>query len=127
MNQRRSATARMEAARRNRQKVLNERQMLISLLSRLWPSHLSEAQRPNAIAQSVVCIHSPAGQLAWLVSDEELPLFDHLERTAGDWDGHTSADRYARLDVLINDWYRPKNFVKSAKLREVRKRTNATD
>ena len=95
-----STTARLESARANRLRVIDEKLQLVSLLSRVWPSHLSPTTRGGAWSH-VVCIHSPAGQLAWRLTDDEMPLFAHLTETATDWDKHSAEDKAARIEQLI--------------------------
>lgn len=55
--------------------------MLVSLLSRFWPSHLAPPRKPQVTFNWIVCMHTPAGPLVWRVMDEELPLFGHLPRS----------------------------------------------
>ena len=98
-----TATARLQAARSNRLKLIDEKLRLVALLSRVWPSHLSQTAGKDANWKHVVCVHSPAGQLAWKLTDDELPLFAHLKLTANDWDGHRADDKVARIDTMIAD------------------------
>src|ERR1035437_1676280 len=92
-----SATERLDAARATKQRVADREIMYAAILSRLWPSHLAPPRKPQENMQWVVCVHSPAGQLAWRVMDEELPLFAHLARTENDGKDYTFDDKMARL------------------------------
>lgn len=82
--------------------VYKERDLLVRALSTVYPSHLMyrKGHQPAGAKKVVVCIHSPAGQLAWTIPKEIQPQFSHLELTANDWDGHKTADRFARLAEL---------------------------
>lgn len=111
-----SVTSRLLAARRNtktmerhRAGAIYERNLLIAALARVWPSHLSETKKREAHRSTdvnrkwVVCIHSPAGQLAWHLTNEEATseLFKWLEKRENDWDGHKAAEKPERLLQVI--------------------------
>ncbi len=100
-----SATGRMKAARRHRERAYAERNELISVLTRLYPAHVMPvggSLSSVSDGRAVICIHSPAGQLAWLVSTEEADqTFASLPRlTEAHWDKSTRADRSERLAAL---------------------------
>jgi len=47
----------------------------------------------------IVFIDLPAGQATWHIHDDELPRFSHLPRSTGrEWDGHTTAKKYDRVE-----------------------------
>ena len=111
-----SVTSRLNAARRHTKKMeghrasaFYERNLLIATLARFWPSHLSlskkheEHKSTDINRKWVVCIHSPAGQLAWHLTNEEATseLFKWLEKRENDWDGHKSAEKPERLLQVI--------------------------
>jgi hypothetical protein len=49
----------------------------------------------------VVYVETEAGQVSWHISADDLPLFAHVPRSdAAQWDGHTTEQKYARLDSL---------------------------
>lgn len=105
MSTTKTATARLEAARRNRHQLIDERTLLLSLLTHLYPSHLAPAQTETSdVSQQhlVLCIHTPAGQLAWKLRDDELDAFSHLNTTTGDWDKHTHSMKLDRLRELVS-------------------------
>jgi len=54
----------------------------------------------NADWHNVVYIDLPTGQVSWRIHDSELPVFSHLPRYTGKWDGHTSAEKTARIASL---------------------------
>lgn len=100
-----SATGRMKAARRHRERAYAARNELISVLARLWPSHVMPVAghlSNLADGRAVICIHSPAGQLAWIVSTEEADeTFAALPRIEENhWDKSTSAVRSERLAMI---------------------------
>lgn len=94
-----TAHERSEAARERRYQA--ERDLLVAVLSRIWPSHITTAGRRSIIWSEVVCIHSPAGQLAWGLPPDRQHWFSHLERSACEWDRHGASERAARLRALL--------------------------
>jgi len=100
-----SATRQRDAARRSRRRALDERLLLLSVLTRFMPAHLARPARGTQTDEfdSVLCFHSPAGQLSWRVTATEIEeLFAHVPK--GDptcaYDGHRYADKLARLQSL---------------------------
>jgi hypothetical protein len=77
-----------------------ERNKLVAFISKLYPSHLARhLEDPNWDADwmNIVFIDTPAGQLSWHIHDSELSLFDHIEYGENNWDGHTTEEKYDRL------------------------------
>lgn len=83
--------------------VLNRELLLVAVLSRVWPAHLAPPRKPQQMFPFIVCLHSPAGHLVWRVSEEELSLFDHLERRANDAKDYTAGDKMALLLLLATE------------------------
>lgn len=81
-----------------------ERNQLVGVLSRLYPSHL--AKHPESDKEweddwrNIVCVHTPAGQATWHLHDSDMPMFKHLEVGKDHWDGHTTEEKYKRLEAL---------------------------
>lgn len=98
-----SATGRMEAARRHRSRAYAERNELIAVLARLYPSHLMPAGGALGTLNTrwVVCIHTPA-LLCWVITHEEAEdYFSSMTRiTENHWDKSTRVDRSERLSQL---------------------------
>ena len=95
--------------------VYRERDQLVAALSKLFPAHLAlhDGADWEDDWRNIVCVHLPAGQATWHIHDSELPLFGHLVHTAGHWDGHSTEEKYARLNALEpHDAARPSGFVK---------------
>lgn len=98
-----SASAQRDAARLHTHTAYRHRNELLLVLSAIWPSHLMPTARSLAPLDSrvVLCIHSPSGQLAYVISAEEAASFSHLERLeASHWDGTTQDQRTDRLVEL---------------------------
>ncbi len=95
-----------------RERAFRERDALVVVLSKLWPSHL---MRPAAMDpafgpdfQWMVCIHAPVpvGTLAWRLNDTSLPHYGHLEpkREIHMGAGVTGKANYAKLALLERQW-----------------------
>lgn len=75
-----------------------ERAHLVAHLAALYPSRIGvDPAEPD---WPVVYVDTEAGQLSWHISAADLPLFAHVPRGEADWDGHTTGQKYARLDNL---------------------------
>jgi hypothetical protein len=76
-----------------------ERNNLVALLSKLFPA----GNKRTAIEgwsedwHGCVYIDLPTGQASWHYHDSQAYLFDHLPEYPGEWDGHTTAEKYARI------------------------------
>lgn len=98
---RKADSPRQEWAWEHAAEVYRERDLLVRALSLQYPSHLMHHVRQHSGNKKlVVCIHSPAGQMAWTIPPDMEEHFSHLELRANDWDGHKTADRLARLATL---------------------------
>lgn len=79
--------------------VYRERAHLVAYLAAVYPSALGID--PDEPDWPVVYIETDAGQLSWHLAPDDLPLFAHVPRSASAaWDGHTTEQKYARLDNL---------------------------
>ena len=94
------------ALRIEKNRAYSERNQLVALLSKLWPSYL--AQHPfedkawDPEWRTIVFINAPMGQLSWHLHTSDLPLFEHLEHGTNNWDGHTTEEKYARIRAFRN-------------------------
>jgi hypothetical protein len=50
--------------------------------------------------RTIVCVDTPEGQASWHVHDTDAYLFSDLPKYEGKWDGHTTEEKYARLQIL---------------------------
>jgi hypothetical protein len=51
---------------------------------------------------NVVFVHTPTGQMSWHIHERELPLFAFLKREANLYDGHSTEEKYRRLNMYAN-------------------------
>lgn len=76
-----------------------ERNQLVALLSKLFPA----GKRKTAIEgwsedwHGCVYIDLPTGQASWHYHDSQAHLFDHLPEYQGEYDGHTTEQKYQRI------------------------------
>jgi|GEM_PF-2435163 len=82
--------------------VYRERAHLVANLASRYPAVIATTDEPD---WPVIYIDTPTGQLSWHLAVADLDLFDHVTRVpASDprarWDGHTTAEKYDRLDAL---------------------------
>ena len=92
------------------EEVYRERAQVVAALSKIFPAHLK--RDPTMLEeeyQTVVCVHLPAGQAGWHISDKERQFFTHLEDydlshqieyDTCEYDGHSAYIKYERLNAL---------------------------
>lgn len=82
----------------------HERNRLVAALARLYPSGLKKTAIEGWDPEwhNCVFIHLPTGQASWHYHDCEAYLFAGLPPYEGDWDGHTTEEKYARLAAIAD-------------------------
>jgi hypothetical protein len=84
-----------------------ERDMLVSALSKIYPSHLARHPDSDLTWENdwryIVCVHLPTGQATWHIHDSELPFFAHLPINNNHWDGHSNEEKYIRI-MSLEKW-----------------------
>jgi hypothetical protein len=89
----------LEAQRNAKDGAYWERNNLVALLSKVFPA----GKKKTAIEgwsedwHGCVYIDLPTGQASWHYHDSQAHLFDHLPEYQGEWDGHTTGEKYERL------------------------------
>lgn len=79
--------------------IYHERAHLVAHLATVYPSVLVHRADPDAPDWPVLFINLPTGQVSWHVNPEDLDLFQHVTVGTETWDGHTTDEKYARLDA----------------------------
>lgn len=83
--------------------LYRERAVLVANLSTRYPSVIAYND-PELPGWPVIYISTPKGQLSWHISRDDLHLFNlHIvdpRSTHAQWDGHTTAEKYSRLEEL---------------------------
>jgi len=94
--------------REMRDRAYRERNMLVSALSKIYPSHLSKhidtGENWDEEWCNVVYIYGPNGQMGWHIHINDLDLFSHLKYEENHWDGHDTEEKYNRLSQTIKEW-----------------------
>lgn len=81
--------------------VYRERQHLVANLASRFPSCLvNTPPDEDGVVWPVVYITLPTGQVSWHISPSDLDLFKHVAYGDEKWDGHTTEEKYRRLDAL---------------------------
>lgn len=99
---------------RQKDAAYNERDRCVALLARMAKAlgyRAGLAEHPSEDAswdhdwRTIVFVDLPGGQASWHVHDSERPLFVALNVYDGEWDGHSSEEKYRRVDLtpVINE------------------------
>ena len=80
--------------------LYTERNRLVAALSGLFPAHLMLDPAADEPWATLVCIHLPAGAATWHIPPWDLPYFAHLAYAPHHWDGHSTQEKYDRLQAL---------------------------
>lgn len=96
----------MKEADNTNDSVYAERNALVALLARLYPSgtRRTEIKGWDPEWHGCVYIDLPTGQVSWHYHDREAPLFADLPSYVGEWDGHTTDQKYYRIAMLRNSF-----------------------
>jgi hypothetical protein len=94
-----TAADRIEALEAARDGAYTERNRLVALLASIYPSGVKKTAIPgwDEAWHGCVYIDLPVGQASWHFHDSEAHLFAHLPSYEGEWDGHTTEEKYERL------------------------------
>lgn len=84
--------------------VYRERAHLAAYVAARHPSRIAHND-PASPGWPVLYVDTPAGQLTWHLSADDLDLFPHVpvvdpDHPAARWDGHTTPEKYRRLGAL---------------------------
>ena len=79
-----------------------ERNRLVAFLARLYPSGLKKTDIEGWDPEwhNCVFIDTPFGQMSWHYHDDDAHLFSGLPPYQGEWDGHSTEEKYRRLKLL---------------------------
>lgn len=94
--------AKFQEVDRAKDNAYKERDMLVAALSKLFPAwigyHTDKEWEDDW--RTIIYIKLPTGQVSWHIHDSEKPLFSHLDPGLEEWDGHTTEEKYDRLNSL---------------------------
>lgn len=85
--------------KKNKDEAYLERNKLVALLASLFPSGIKRTSIEGWSPEwhGCVYINFPWGQASWHYHDSQAHLFDRLPPYSGDWDGHTTAQKYEAI------------------------------
>lgn len=80
-----------------------ERNRLVALLAAFYPAVVDKTaiEGWDPSWHNCVYIDTMEGQLSWHFHDRESELFAHIPRGKAEWDGHTTEEKYHRIERLI--------------------------
>lgn len=85
-----------------KRRIYEERSRLIALISKMFPnSSIEKDDNRDDEFSNVVYIELPTGQVSWHIRESEKDLFKHLERKGTKWDGHSTQEKYERIEACI--------------------------
>ncbi|MFJ3812572.1 hypothetical protein ACIPWE_40215 [Streptomyces sp. NPDC090073] len=77
--------------------IYRERAHLVAHLAAIYPSAIGYTD-PEEPEWAVVNISLPTGQACWHIAPDDMDLFEHVTKANYVWDGHTTEQKYGRLD-----------------------------
>ena len=79
-----------------------ERNQVVAALASVFPAGIARTAIPGWDEEWHGCVYIdlPTGQASWHYHDREAHLFAHLPPYAGQWDGHTTEEKYERVAAL---------------------------
>lgn len=107
-----SANAVIMRLTKQKDAAYNERNCLVAVISKIWPSHIMQHQPANDPDWdphwlTVVCVHIAGKRCGWHIHDSEYHLFEHLDLSPipdHEYDGLTTEDKYRALSSLPVTW-----------------------
>lgn len=97
--------ARCAALEESKDEAYSERNKLVRLLASLYPSGLKATSIEGWDPDWHWCVYIdlPTGQASWHIHVSEYPNFSHLPNYEGEWDGHTTEEKYRRIAALTDN------------------------
>lgn len=82
----------------------SERNKLVRLLASIYPSGIKQTAIDgwDEAWHWCVYINMPNGQASWHFHIDDLPMFADLPAYAGEWDGHSTEQKYANILALAS-------------------------
>lgn len=87
----------------SRNAVYEERNRLVALISKVFPSCIGIDEKEEEGWQHVIYVDLPTGQCSWHIPDFQLEHFSHLDIIDVEYDGHTTEEKYQRIENLTTE------------------------
>lgn len=96
--------AEIERLRAAKAVAYDERSRLVAALARLFPSGVQRTEIGDAGGESHGCVYIdlPTGQASWHFQGDQAKYFRDLPPYEGEWDGHTTEQKYERLSAAMS-------------------------
>jgi len=91
------------AEREAKDAAYKERNQLVALLSTCFPAGKAKTaiEGWDEAWHGCVYIDFPWGQASWHYHDSDAWMFEHLPQYLGEWDGHTTQEKYDAIAAAI--------------------------
>jgi hypothetical protein len=99
----------LDIAMEMRDRAYTERNLCVALIAQYAPwlghkvgikEHVGEEWEDGW--RNVLFIDLPTGQVSWHLQDSELENFPEISCYPGEWDGHTTEEKYKRVKKYIH-------------------------
>ena len=96
----------IDSVMESRDSVYKERDMCVALIARMAVAlgykaglglHPSDDDTWDDEWRNIVYVDLPSGQISWHIHEDELEHFQSLGQYDGDWDGHSTEEKYRRV------------------------------
>lgn len=89
----------LERLREEKNGAYAERNKLVRLIASIYPSGIKQTAIEGWDNDWDWCVYIdlPTGQASWHFHISEFPMFSDLPCYAGNWDGHTTEEKYERV------------------------------
>lgn len=89
----------IERLQADKDMAYRERNQVVAALASFFPAGIARTEIPGWDPEWHGCVYIdlPSGQVSWHYHDSEAHLFHHLPSYAGQWDGHSTNEKYDRL------------------------------
>ncbi len=103
--------AEVERLRAEKDGAYHERNQVVAALAKLFPSGI--AVDPNEPDWPVLYIDLPDGQVSWhFQRSEAIDLLAGIPKYNGEWDGHSTEEKYTRLKSLAPRYFHLVDFLR---------------
>lgn len=98
-------TAERDSQKTQKDAAYLERNKLVALLASLFPSGIAKTAIEDWSEDWHGCVYVdlPGFQASWHYHDSHAHLFEHLPPYRGEWDGHTTEEKYEKIVEASND------------------------
>lgn len=102
-------------------KAYEERNRLVALLTKIFPSTRCKTAIEGWSEDWHGCVYVqlPTGQVSWHFHNSQAGMFAHVPYTLTKWDGHTTAEKYQRIEQISVAFPNPHSSLLLADLKAI--------